>query len=56
MQRTSNYMEHSVPKEAYTHSASQEIPYLSWNPKVHYHVPYSPPLVPILNQMNPIHI
>jgi len=34
---------------------SQEIPRLSWNPKVHYHVHNNPPLDPILSHMDPIH-
>jgi hypothetical protein len=35
--------------------ASQEISHLLWNQKVHYRF-HNPLLVPILSQMNPVHI
>ena len=48
-------MEQRPSLETYRFSASEEIPHILWNPKVHYFIPKCLPPVRILSQLDSVH-
>ena len=48
-------MEQGPSRKANRFSASQEIARILWDPKVPYSIHKSPPPVPILSQIDPVH-
>ena len=49
-------MQQSPPQEADSSSTDQEIPCIFYNLKLHYFNHNSSPLVPVLSQINPVHV
>ena len=47
--------EQSPSWEANRFAASQEIPHILWNPKIHYCIHKCPPLVPNMSHFDPVH-
>ena len=52
---TSNKPQYQSPRKPNSSSARKKILHILWNPKIHYCVHNSPPLLPLMNQINPVH-
>jgi hypothetical protein len=56
IERQDNSIELSPPPQSNSRSADQKIPLILWKTTIYYFVHRKPRVVPVLSQMNPLHV